>query len=181
MKSRLLKTLFLFSIFILSNAVTGQAASPEYARANKMFAQGKYAAALPLYKKALKAGPAGDVHARIGDCYFQLQDYANALASFRSALRYQKPSQRPITQYWIGFSTFALGRDQESVEEFLKIPALYPNSGMWVSTAYYWAGRACERMGQKEKAEKYYRKAGGKGKSTQGRFAMKKAEAVKGK
>jgi hypothetical protein len=33
-------------------------------------------------------------------------------------------------------------------------------------------------MGDKAKAAEYYRKAGGKGSSTQGRFAFKKAEAV---
>jgi hypothetical protein len=35
-------------------------------------------------------------------------------------------------------------------------------------------------MGKKEQAAEYYRKAGGSGRSTQGRFAQKKAEAVKG-
>jgi hypothetical protein len=34
-------------------------------------------------------------------------------------------------------------------------------------------------MGDKAKAAEYYRKAGGKGRSTQERFALKKAEAAK--
>jgi hypothetical protein len=50
---------------------------------------------------------------------------------------------------------------------------------MWVNTAFYWAGRASERMGRKEQAGEFYRKAGGNGKSVQGKFALKKAEAVK--
>jgi TolA-binding protein len=71
-----------------------------------------------------------------------------------------------------------MGSDAEAVAEFLKIPELYPSSGMWVGTAYYWAGRASERRGKTEEAAEYYRKAGGNGRSTQGRFALKKAEAV---
>jgi hypothetical protein len=39
----------------------------------------------------------------------------------------------------------------------------------------------CERMGKKELAVGYFRKAGGNGKSTQGKFALKKAETVKEK
>ena len=60
-------------------------------------------------------------------------------------------------------------------------PENYPSERMWVGTAYYWAARACERMGRKEQAAELYRKAGGNGKSTQERFAMKKAEAIKSK
>jgi hypothetical protein len=39
----------------------------------------------------------------------------------------------------------------------------------------------CERMGKKELAAGYFRKAGGSGKSTEGRFALQRAEAVKSK
>jgi len=175
--------LILFAVVGQSNALSDMSASGAYNNGNKLFAEGKYADALLAYQSAL-AGQSngvstGDVHSRIGDCYFRLQDYKNALKAYRSALQDQNQSQRPPTQYWIGFCTFLLGKDGEAVAEFLKIPELYPSSGMWVGTAYYWAGRASERMGRKEQAAEYYRKAGGNGKSTQGRFAIKKAEAVR--
>jgi TolA-binding protein len=68
------------------------------------------------------------------------------------------------------------------VAELLKVPQLYPDAQAWTVTAYYWAGRASERMGRKAEAAEYYRKAaGGNGKTTQGKFARKKAEAAKGK
>ncbi len=111
--------------------------------------------------------------------FFSLADYQHALDAYRRALKEQKPVERAQTQYWIGFCAFLLGRDAEAVTEFLKIPESYPASGMWVGTAYYWAGRASERMGRKEQAAELYRKAGGKGTSTQERFAMKKANAIK--
>lgn len=168
-----------------SDALSAQAASKDYEKAGRLFAAGRYREAIGLYRQALSALPddisAADVHTRIADSYFQLADYSSALASYRNALLEQKRSERQMTQYWIGFCCFLSGRDAEAVTEFLKIPELYPDSGMLVSTAYYWAGRASERMGRKEQAAGFYRKAGGNGKSTQGRFAMKKADAVKGK
>jgi TolA-binding protein len=183
MKKSLLKTvLFLVAVLGYSNAIAGQAASQEYNKANRLFSEGKYSDALAVYQRVLAAHPgeaaAGKVQSRIGDCHFQLHDYQSALHAYRGALPKQNDSERPPTQYWIGFCTFLLGNDKDAVAEFLKIPKRYPSSGMWVGTAYYWAGRACERMGDKAKAAEYYRKAGGKGSTTQGRFAIKKAEAV---
>lgn len=161
------------------------AAGGEYNKANKLYAEGRYPEAIVLYKALLSAPPrsisSSALHTRIADSYFQLRDYRNALAAYRSALKEQNQSERPQTQYWIGFCTFLMGKDAEATDEFLKIPQLYPDSGMWISTAYYWAGRMCERMGKKERAAEYFRKAGGKGTSAQDRFALKKAESVKGK
>jgi tetratricopeptide (TPR) repeat protein len=184
MKKVLLPALLvLFAVSAWSNAIAGPSASRDFLKAERLYAAGKFSDALLLYQGILskKSEPVqtGDVNSRIGDCYFRIGDYPNALQAYRSALKGQKPSERPATQYWIGFCSFLLGRDREAAAEFLKIPELYPDSGMWVVTAYYWAGRASERMGLKEQAAEYYRKAGGKGTSTQGRFAMKKAEAVK--
>ncbi len=159
--------------------------SREYRTANNLFAAAQYQEALALYQKVLAAPPenvsVSDIQTRIGDSYFRLTSYQNALESYRAALEGQKEQERPATQYWIGFCCFLLGRDAEAVSEFLKIPARYPRSGMWVGTAYYWAGRASERMGKPEDAAQYYRKAGGNGRSTQGKFALRKAKAVNGR
>lgn len=187
MKRVLLSAFFLlFFVFVWSNAQADHShVSPAVLKGERLYAQGKYSDALLLYRELLSKQPApdqvSDIQFRIGDCYFKLGDYAGARQAYQSALPGQKSSDRPATQYWIGFCAFLLGRDREAVAEFLKIPELYPASGMWVSTAYYWAGRASERMGLKEQAAEYYRKAGGKGKSTQERFAIKKAQAVRGK
>jgi tetratricopeptide (TPR) repeat protein len=183
MRKTLLLSLMMFLLFGLSNADAEQPASREYAKANKLFSNAKYSEALPLYQQLLSSHtkniPSGVLLTRIGDCHFRLEDYKSAINAYRAALQYQKSPERAATQYWIGFSTFLLGNDVEAAAEFLKIPELYPTSGMWVSTAYYWAGRVCERMGKKEQAVAYYRKAGGGGASTQERFALKKADSVK--
>lgn len=161
------------------------AASRDLRAADKLYASGKYQEALVLYTKALSSPPAaitaGDINSKIGDTHFRLADYRNALNSYRKAIRDQRPADRAQTQYWIGFCCFLVGRDAEAVDELLKVPALYPGAGAWSATAYYWAGRASERMGKKEQAAEYYRRAGGNGKgtSTQAKFARRKAEAVK--
>jgi tetratricopeptide (TPR) repeat protein len=160
------------------------APSQEYRKANTLLASSQFREALSLYQKLLASPPQGvpvsDIHARIGDSYFGLGLYKNALDSYRTALKDRKEAARPETQYWIGFCCFLLGRDAEAVTEFLKIPQQYPDAGMWGGTAYYWAGRACQRLGRLEEAAGYFRKAGGNGRSTQGRFALKKAEGVRG-
>jgi tetratricopeptide (TPR) repeat protein len=154
----------------------------EYVHADRLFSQGRYAEAIRSYQAVLSSSShalsPGLLHTRIADSFFHLTDYRHALDEYRQALKDQKPVERAQTQYWIGFCALLLGRDAEAVTEFLKIPENYPASGMWISTAYYWAGRASERLGRKEQAAEFYRKAGGKGKSTQERFAMKKAKSV---
>lgn len=169
----------LFFLHDLSHAAT---AVQEYHKANKLFTAGNYSKAITLYQSLLAAPPRGVatsvLHTRIADCYFRLEDYRNARESYRKALTEQDETDRPATQYWIGFSTLLMGKDAEALDEFLKIPEHYPDSGMWVSTAYYWAGRVCDRMGKKKQAKDYFRKAGGRGKSAQERFALEKSKAA---
>ncbi len=157
--------------------------SQDYVTANKLFAASKFQEALALYQKILVSPPEGvplnDIYTRIGDTHFHLGSYEDALTAYRVALKDTRASRNAETQYWIGFCCIMLGRDAEAVQEFLKIPRLYPRAKMWVSTAYYWAGRASERLGKPDEAAQYYRKAAGKGNSTQESFARKRAEAIK--
>jgi tetratricopeptide (TPR) repeat protein len=175
--------LMILALYGLPSITSGQSIPREYIQADQMFSNGRYADAIRLYQGVLSSPSRtispGLLHTRIADCFFRLTDYQHALDAYRQALRDQKPGERAQTQYWIGFCVLLLGRDAEAVTEFLKIPEIYPTSGMLVGTAYYWAGRASERMGEKDQAAELYRKAGGKGTSTQERFAMKKANAVK--
>ena len=186
-----LKNKLLFScliILILSGplqAISAGNTSLEYQEAERLFARGNYSKAIIVYQSLLSL-PSRDVpvsilYTRIADSYFRLNDYQKAQEAYRLALKEQKPSECAQTQYWIGFCCFLQGKNADAVQEFLKIPLNYPASGMWVGTAYYWAGRASEHMGMKEQAAKHYRKAAGKGKSGQERFAMSKADdAMKG-
>jgi tetratricopeptide (TPR) repeat protein len=181
------KFILIFLIFLafygLPQVTSGKSVPREYIKADQMFSQGHYPDAIRLYQAVLsspsRAIPPGLLHTRIADSFFRLNDYQHALDEYRQALKDQKPGERAQTQYWIGFCVLLLGRDSEAVTEFLKIPENYPTSGMLIGTAYYWAGRASERMGKKEQAAELYRKAGGKGTSSQERFAIKKADAIK--
>jgi tetratricopeptide (TPR) repeat protein len=182
MKKGLLLAAAAFILCSTTASAAETASSRDYRAAERLFAAEQYQEALVLYKKTLSSPPenlsAGVINNKIGDTYFRLAEYGHALDAYRKAIRDLRPEDRPQTQYWIGFCCYLVGRDAEAVDELLKIPAMYPDAKAWGSTAYYWAGRASERMGKKEQAAEYYRKAGG-GKSTQGKFAQKKAEKMK--
>jgi len=177
----------LFILFLWSGVAGAAVSRPtsDYKQADELFSGQQYEKALALYQRALTtppAGiPAGDIHTKIGDSHFRLGRYASALSAYREADKDRRTSDRARVQYWIGFCCFLTGRDAEAVSELLKVPKLYPDAGMWVSTSYYWAGKASERMGRKDLAAEYYKKASGNGKSAQGKYAMKKAEAARGK
>ena len=179
----IIASLMFLALYSLPHAASGQSAPREYKKADQMFSKGRYAEAIRLYQAELfspsRVVSPGLLHTRIADCFFRLTDYQHALDEYRQALKVQKPAEQAQTQYWIGFCVLLLGRNSEAVTEFLKIPENYPASGMLVGTAYYWAGRASERMGRKDQAAELYRKAAGKGTSNQERFAMKKADAIK--
>jgi tetratricopeptide (TPR) repeat protein len=184
MKKKLIIVVLIFLVLCgLPHAASAQSVPRELKKADQMFSQGRYPDAIRLYQAVLsspsRAVSPGILHTRIADSYFRLTDYPHALDAYRQALKYQKPAEQAQTQYWIGFCVLLLGRNAEAVTEFLKIPENYPTSGMLVGTAYYWAGRASERMGRKDQAVELYRKAGGKGTSNQERFAIKRADAVK--
>lgn len=167
----------------LPHITSGKDAQQDYKKAEQQFGQGQYFDAIRLYQWVLSAPTntisPGILYTRIADSYFRLMDYSRARDAYRKALFNQKPDKRAETLYWIGFCELLLGSYEQAIAAFLKIPEQHPESGMWVGTAYYWAGRASERMGNKEQAVEYYRMAGGKGKSTQERFAIKKAGEVK--
>lgn len=186
MRGRIAVLSLLVIVLCFDTGIAAQSAPrvvEDYGRAEKLFAAGRYEEAIPLYEKVLAAHPShlssGDILIKIADSHFRLGNFKKALDAYRAAVRARSRSERVETQYWIGFCCFLLGRDNEAVAELLKIPALYPDSGMWVPTAYYWAARASERMGNKDQAAEYYRKAGGNRRSIQGRFALGRAEKIK--
>ena len=176
---------FMALLFAGTASAVESSAKRDYQSANALFQGQQYREALILYQKVLSAPPAevsaGDIHRRIGDAYFRIGDFHSALGAYRSALADPKLTDKAQSQYWVGFCCFLLGRDAEAVTELLKVPQRYPDAGAWGSTAYYWAARASERMGRKDLSAEYYRKAGGSGRSTQGKFALQKADAAKGK
>ena len=151
------------------------AATNNYKKANALFSSAHYKEALPLYQSILSSPSKTSL---------LVMFTPGSATVITGSVRIRTPSMlmkaqlstspapaQPGTRYWIGFCYFLLRKHDQAVAEFLKIPELYPEAGMWVGTAYYWAGRSCEQLGKKDLALQYYKKAGGNGKSTQGRFA----------
>jgi tetratricopeptide (TPR) repeat protein len=184
------KTLLLILIMLgLPFGVLHGASAPSASTADQiksadaLMGRRNFRAALPLYQSAVNKSPdstiLAELYTRIGDCSFQLGLYENAVNSYWKALPLAHADAQPEIRYWIGFCSFLMGKNEQAVKEFLAIPQLHPQAGIWISTAYYWAGRASERLGQKEEAGRYYKKAGGNGRSKQGRYALQKADALK--
>ncbi len=174
------------AVLLSGNAAVaaGSSSVRDYRDAQTFASRQQYQQALALYHKTLSAPPEGvsrgDIQSRIGDIYFRMNDFGRALRAYQQAVADPGLADKPQTQYWVGFCNFLVGRDAEAVAELLKVPQLYPDAKAWATTAWYWAGRASERMGRKEQAAEYYRKAaGGNGKTSQGKFANKKAEAAR--
>jgi hypothetical protein len=90
---RLIASFFPFTIAIpsLAAAQDRPATSPPRAavagahfdRGAKLYLEGDYAAALVEFKRAYDASPTWQVLFNIGQCYFQLRDYANALVTLQ--------------------------------------------------------------------------------------------------
>jgi hypothetical protein len=63
--------------------VRARDAGSHFDRATTFYSEGDYAAALVEFKRAYEASPAWQVLFNIGQSYFQLRDYANALAALQ--------------------------------------------------------------------------------------------------
>ncbi len=183
MRSRFLMSLVVLLLIVAqTNAYGAENAFQRYHEANLLYGRQQYQNALHRYRSLLASQqdriPPGALYGRIGDCLFQLADYRGALDAYNRALPRQRIVERPTTQFWIGFCHFMLGENRLAASAFLNIPTLYPQAGAWVGTAYYWAGRSYERLGDRANAADCYRKAGGAGKDSKERFALKRAHEI---
>jgi TolA-binding protein len=88
----------------------------------------------------------------------KLNDYATALTWFKKAMTKAQPDEMAETAYWIAKSYSMTGEEQKAILEYLKIPFLYKDFGMWASTAELEAAALYERIGDTGNAKKLYEK-----------------------
>ncbi len=92
-------------------------------------------------------------HLRMGAALIKAGRYEEALTLLRSSLlEVQDDASRAEAQYWIGECYQALGHDEASATEYLKVSYLYPEQTMWSVTAMYQAAMVLVRLGQYDQA-----------------------------
>lgn len=131
-----------------------QAAWKAYSRAEKLLAKGEIDQALRQLKKAIKREsrfPAA--HNMLGTVYYQRQDYLQAEAHFRKALKADSHAYAPLVN--LGGVLISLGRFEEAVEVNSQARRKRPddplaNSQLGLS---YW------RLGQADEAIEYLTQA----------------------
>ncbi len=98
--------------------------------AKKLFEKKKYADAIDAYEHLIKKKykPAA-AHYYIGESYFQLNEYTNAVAYFKeSAKRYSKAKYMPLLMLHTGIS-LQKTNDEEGAQQFFQaVIAKYPSS-----------------------------------------------------
>jgi len=98
--------------------------------AKKLFDKKKYADAIDAYEHLIKKNykPAA-AHYYIGESYFQLNEYSNAVAYFKeSAKRYSKGKYMPNLMFHTGISLQKTNDDEGAQQFFQAVVAKYPNS-----------------------------------------------------
>jgi len=98
--------------------------------AKKLFDKKKYADAIDAYEHLIKKSykPAA-AHYYIGESYFQLNEYSNAVAYFKeSAKRYSKGKYMPKLMLHTGISLQKTNDDEGAQQFFQAVVAKYPKS-----------------------------------------------------
>ena len=103
-----------------------------YEGAQKAFAEKKYEDAITMFKALLDGGIAEDMadncHYWIGESYFGLKDFKEAINSFETVFQYKSSEKKGDAYFMIGRSYEMLGDKDKAKEAFEKVVKDYPTS-----------------------------------------------------
>jgi TolA-binding protein len=122
-----------------------------------------YDGALELTRKYIERFPNDpdliDKKIDIGILYQKLGYYDRAILHLQSLIEGGNSDLEAELRYYIGESNFYKGDYQQAVLEFLKVPYLVTQRGKvdWISTSYYMAGQAYEKMSKYDQALTMYK------------------------
>ena len=115
--------------------------------------EGKYTQAIDVLKTLIgKTG--GIAELELGKIYENKGDYDNAIVMFQKIT--DEPQVGDEAYLELGKIYSKKGRYEEALMNFLKVKYLYPNS-RYISDALFYAGDVATKMGDKEKAIKFYK------------------------
>ncbi len=103
-----------------------------YESALSLVRQHQYAEAIDQFQGLLKAGIADDLasncHYWIGESYYGLRRYQEAVQAFEMVFDYKKSSKKDDAQLMIGNAYFAAGNREAAKEAYQKLVSGYPTS-----------------------------------------------------
>ncbi len=112
--------------------VTGSDAGPAYEAALSLYNGRNYRGALEQFQALLNSGTAGKLADNcqywIGESYYGLGKYGEALSSFREVVAKKGSSKIPYALLMIGNCEALLGNKEAAREAYSKVTAQYPSS-----------------------------------------------------
>ncbi|MFA5320196.1 MAG: tetratricopeptide repeat protein [Candidatus Omnitrophota bacterium] len=115
---------------LITGGKSDMAGNASVAVADIYVKQGKAEAAMKVYKEILSVYPhmSGLVFPRMGELYLSAGDKEDAVSSYRQALKCVSFKEMPEIHFKLADILQTQGRQEEAVEEFMKIYAFYPES-----------------------------------------------------
>jgi len=105
-----------------------------YADALKLYNKKEYRKAISDFDRALELAPsgnkAGDCQFWAGESYYNLNDYANAIARFQKVFSYTASQKKDDAQVKIGRCYEKMGDPSQSMLEYKKFLTDFPNSNL---------------------------------------------------
>jgi tol-pal system protein YbgF len=113
-------------------AMTGGSPTSAYNAALDMFNSRNYAGAMEQFQALLQSGEAGDLADNcqywIGECYYGMGNYSDALRNFQMVLEYKRSGKIPYAVLMSGNCQSALGNRSAAVEAYQKVITDFPAS-----------------------------------------------------
>ena len=109
-----------------------QATASSYSAALQDYRAGKYRQAMDKFSQFIRLNPSSDLSDNaqywIGECYYGLNNYRQALAEFQKVFLYPKTNKADAAQFKVGYCYLELGEKTRALAEFKKLVSQYPHS-----------------------------------------------------
>jgi len=143
---------------------------------------------IATYSKLIAAYPSTTTflgeRVQVGVSLKLAEQYDLAIKAFEQALKTETDrGALAEAQYWMGECFQSKGDDRRAITEYMKVTYLYPDQGIWATSAKYQAATILERLGQYQEAVRLYEMVlkESKGDPKREAFARQKLEAAKRK
>ncbi len=104
----------------------------KYRTATGLYNQGKFSPAVSAFLETINFSPSGrfapESYYWTGMCHFNLNDYADAIASLQKVFSYPQSQKRDDAQFQIGICYEKLGDKTQSILEYNKLLTDFPES-----------------------------------------------------